>query len=182
MTNNMTDKLVLEKDEYIIWRGKPDKRAFADSVILQRSVVVFLALIGVVFVGSINLDEDMQFLKIPIFVTLSLLFFSYPLTWMAQLFLIDSMWKRTEYIITNDRIMKKDRSTGYIYRAVEHKHIEHIERDNTLSDKKNKTSSFLVSINVACPRGVRPFRLSFLHEDIVLIYEAKKEREVLGYG
>ncbi|MBO8428011.1 MAG: PH domain-containing protein [Firmicutes bacterium] len=100
---------VLQADEDVLWRGKPNKKSFILSNILKGSIIAFIFLIfDISFITILFTNLESVPTALIIFLCIFFAFHLIPFwIWISSVITIFKRWKNEEYAFTSQRIIIK---------------------------------------------------------------------------
>lgn len=140
---------LINKDETVIWRGKPKKNAYILNQVLGMLPFALLwllfdgAFIAFFFIG--NVWEELGTggtIGIIIFFALHLI----PVwVWFARLFTSNRKWKLTEYAITDKRVIIKGGFFGSSYKSIMYTEITNVQFHVGLIDRLTHVGDIIIN-------------------------------------
>lgn len=129
---------MLSRGEEVIWRGKPQKKAFIlkRTLTLMPIAIVWLAF-DMGFIITAFQDMGDQWFLIPFFA-----FHLMPVwMWLASIVTAGRNWQNTEYLVTNRRIVIQSGFWAVNEVSLYYKEIEHTQMNVCFIDKMCHTGS-----------------------------------------
>ena len=148
-SNNPTEvEDILNKDEQVLWKGKPKKRAYIFSSIFSMMPI---AIIWLLFDGGfiVAMCVGGAFSKIPIGVVIGIVaFFAVHLIpvwiWIANIITASRGYKNLEYLFTNKRIIIRSGIIGIDFKNIYYSEIESVNLKVGLIDKMLKVGDIYI--------------------------------------
>ena len=158
-------KSILTEGEELLWQDKPSKGAYILNKIFEKKLTYIIMCIIVGIIGLISIFSSEMEMKERIIVLVVLAIIMFPV-WirLSKIALASKEWKKTEYVVTNKRIVVK---TGIIK-----------TRYNSLFYSKIKNVDLSVGV---IDRILRVGDISIMtEEDIEWFYDIKNAVKVYG--
>lgn len=139
---------IINKDEQILWRGKPKRKAYIFSSIFSMFpfALIWLLFDGVFIVAMI---ATKAFSKMPVGAVFGIvIFFAFHLTpvwiWLGNIITASRGYKNLEYVFTNKRIIIRSGIIGIDFKNIYYSEIQSVNLKVGLIDKMLKVGDIYI--------------------------------------
>jgi len=140
---------IINSDEHVLWKGKPNKKAYIlASIFSMFPFALIWLLFDGFFIGMIFTNLESMPKEVLIFIIIFFAFHLMPVwIWLSKIFTASREYKNLEYAFTNKRIIIKSGIIGIDFQNIYYSEIESVNLKVGLVDKIFKVGDIYIKGN-----------------------------------